>query len=283
MPQDTLKTSGPVFRYGGPGELKSHFEETGLVTVDFGFPEELIERAAAFTRSYPWKEKKGEKGAPHYGARVQDAWMHNKDVRAAALYPPVLETLEFLYGKRPRLFQTLNFPVGTEQSPHSDVIHFNCWPPDGSLCGVWLALEDADESNGPLVYYPGSHKLPQLYLENFNLPPTAEGYRAYEKRLGEFLQMTRLEPAQALVKRGQAVIWAANLVHGGSAVKDRSRTRLSQVSHYFFEGSEFFWSPVRTRIAPAAKRIVLPSTGFAPRLRRALKRLALHFTKNAAR
>ena len=32
--------------------------------------------------------------------------------------------------------------------------------PEGFMCGVWVALEDMDMENGPLVYYPGSHKLP---------------------------------------------------------------------------------------------------------------------------
>jgi hypothetical protein len=42
------------------------------------------------------------------------------------------------------------------------------------------------------------------------------------------------------VHKGQAVIWAANLLHGGSLQRDRSRTRHSQVTHYFFEGSRVF-------------------------------------------
>ena len=32
--------------------------------------------------------------------------------------------------------------------------------PEGFMCGVWVALEDMDMDNGPLVYYPGSHQLP---------------------------------------------------------------------------------------------------------------------------
>lgn len=26
------------------------------------------------------------------------------------------------------------------------------------MCGVWVALEQIDEDNGPLVYFPGSHQ-----------------------------------------------------------------------------------------------------------------------------
>jgi molecular chaperone DnaJ len=44
----------------------------------------------------------------------------------------------------------------------------------------------------------------------------------------------------ALIKRGQAFIWAANLFHGGSPVTDPDKTRLSQVTHYYFRGCSYF-------------------------------------------
>ena len=47
------------------------------------------------------------------------------------------------------------------------------------------------------------------------------------------------------VKRGQALIWAANLHHGGRPVLDATRTRHSQVNHYFFEPG-FDYSPQGT-------------------------------------
>ena len=43
-----------------------------------------------------------------------------------------------------------------------------------------------------------------------------------------------------LVKKGQALIWAANLLHGGEPIQDRRLSRHSQVSHYYFEGSSFY-------------------------------------------
>lgn len=43
-----------------------------------------------------------------------------------------------------------------------------------------------------------------------------------------------------MIEKGQAVIWAANLLHGGAPQKDRERTRHSQVTHYFFEGCKNF-------------------------------------------
>ena len=43
-----------------------------------------------------------------------------------------------------------------------------------------------------------------------------------------------------LIKKGQALIWSANLLHGGSPAKDPNRTRKSQVTHFFFEGTRYY-------------------------------------------
>ena len=45
------------------------------------------------------------------------------------------------------------------------------------------------------------------------------------------------------MKKGQAIIWASNLLHGGEQVKDINSTRHSQVTHYFFE-SEYYYTPL---------------------------------------
>jgi hypothetical protein len=79
--------------------------------------------------------------------------------QAVALAPAVLGLLRTLYGRDPHPFQTLNFKYGTEQRPHADAVHFNT-EPLGLMCGVWVAMEDIDADCGPLVKYPGSHKLP---------------------------------------------------------------------------------------------------------------------------
>ena len=211
------------------------------MSVDFGFPESLLGEAADFIKSRDeWPAAShGNQPVLYHGVRLQDAWQYNRAVREIAVYPTVLEFLEAIYGKEPLPFQTLNFPIGTEQPAHSDTVHFNCWPNDGSMCGVWVALEDVDDENGPLIYYPGSHKLPELFSLNFN----CSDYKDYEIKLAQFIKSIKLQPRLATLKRGEAVVWAANLLHGGGSVKDLKRTRLSQVTHYAFKGSEFHWRP----------------------------------------
>ncbi len=128
------------------------FADNGYAIFDPGFGEPLID---ALNKSM----------APHFekiteeGKRIQDAWVFDEHVSKVAVADTVLEKLRLLYRREPIPFQTLNFPVGTQQKTHSDMVHFNSIP-HRFMCGVWVAMEDITPDNGPLHYYPGSHKLP---------------------------------------------------------------------------------------------------------------------------
>lgn len=171
--------------------------------------------------------------------RIQDAWQLAPAVKQLALAPRILDTLRALYQRRPVPFQTLNFAVGTQQRAHSDTLHFNSLP-YGFMCGVWVALEDIDRDNGPLFYYPGSHKLPVYHMQDLGLRPLSEDYVKYEDAVEELLKQHGFARRQGLIKKGQAIVWAANLFHGGSPVIDPTRTRQSQVTHYYFDGAIYY-------------------------------------------
>jgi hypothetical protein len=190
--------------------------------------------------------------------RIQDAWTESEAVRSFATAPRVLSLLQTLYGRRPIPFQTLNFLRGSQQQTHSDSFHFHSFPKH-FMCGVWIALEDLTENNGPLHYYPGSHLLPDY--EAFG-PDRGDEFVSFIARV---IEEYGLEREQATLKRGQALVWSANLLHGGDPVKEIASTRLSQVTHYFFDGCSYM-SPVdsdmkRGRIA--FRRIVDVGTGEA--------------------
>lgn len=93
--------------------------------------------------------------------RIQDAWSNNGDVQAIAANPVIVDLLGKLYGRPAFPFQTLNFPVGTQQDAHSDSVHFSSQP-ERFMCGVWLAMEDVSDRAGPLFYVPGSHRWPLM-------------------------------------------------------------------------------------------------------------------------
>ena len=55
-----------------------------------------------------------------------------------------------------------------------------------------------------------------------------------------------LQPAYGTIRKGEALIWASNLLHGGMPHVDKDRTRHSEVTHYLFEGSTAYRTPMRT-------------------------------------
>jgi len=56
-----------------------------------------------------------------------------------------------------------------------------------------------------------------------------------------------------VMKKGESFAWSASLLHGGSKVKDPSRTRKSQVTHYFLTGAKKYWVPRKS--APSIDKI----------------------------
>ena len=171
-----------------------------------------------------------------------DAWRISDNVKALALAPKILPLLEELYGRTPKPFQTLNFLWGTEQAAHSDAIHFNS-NPAGFMCGAWTALEDIDMDSGPVVYYPGSHRLPEVTMDEIGEDADEAQYSEY---VADLIKREGLEPHYATIRKGEVFIWAANLLHGGSPRKDPSHTRRSQVTHYFFAGCKY-WTPLLSK------------------------------------
>jgi hypothetical protein len=175
--------------------------------------------------------------------RVQDAWRFDEDVRAIAINQAVIDLLSKLYGRRAFPFQTLNFPVGTQQDAHSDSVHFSSLP-ERFMCGVWLAMEDIGPDAGPLFYYPGSHKWPIMTnaligRRGFGSDlasaqdPYGPGWRA-------LCDVHNAQEEVFLARKGQALIWCANLLHGGSHQNDPRLTRWSQVTHYYFDDCIYY-------------------------------------------
>ncbi len=154
--------------------------------------------------------------------------------------PEILRLLSFLLGRPLIPFQSLGFTLGSEQRVHSDSIHMSTAPP-GFMIATWIALEDCTPENGPLVYYPGSHRLPYLSTGDYDSGNTAltigeNSNRRYEDRVATLLQEKGLEPKSFLGRRGDVLVWHANLLHGGSPITRAGATRRSMVCHYFAQG-----------------------------------------------
>jgi hypothetical protein len=203
--------------------------DRGYAVIDLGADvKPLCDQAVAETEPY------FESGA----MRVQDAWRRCPAVRALASLPRLSNLLSAVYGRRAFPFQTLNFQRGSQQGVHADTIHFHS-EPAGFMCGVWIALEDIEPGCGPLTYYPGSHRLPVMTMRGagVNRPdPDPDDYaRYYQKAVSDRLEGGVFVRQEAILRKGQALVWVANLSHGGSVIERPESTRRSLVVHFFFE------------------------------------------------
>ncbi|MCE7058541.1 phytanoyl-CoA dioxygenase family protein [Dyadobacter sp. CY343] len=223
------------------------YSENGYLIIDPEIPETLLDEAREGLLSEFSNRK---------STRIQDIWKENEKVRQIAIAPKILDLLQVLYRKKPIPFQTLNFNVGTQQRTHSDTIHFDCIP-QRFMCGVWVALEDVKQDNGPLHYYPGSHKYPIYNLLDMGIMGSASksmedslsrNYQSYEDFIEEFVKVKKLTPETLHIKKGQAIIWSANLLHGGNKIERPGATRHSQVTHYYFEDCVYY-APLLTDMA----------------------------------
>jgi len=158
-------------------------------------------------------------------------------IKAITLDPKILNLLGFLLDKEVIPFQTINFITGSEQRAHSDSVHMTTYPL-GYLIAIWIALEDVDHDNGPLFYYPGSHKLPYLLNNDFNGGETfltlgKKDYVDYEDMVEELIKKNGYQAKEFHANKGDVLIWHANLVHGGAPIINMERTRKSMVIHYY--------------------------------------------------
>ena len=223
-------------------KLYSQFQKSGYVVINTNLDDAFIDGARLDLAEYFGEQGEHPVHVPYADrGRIQDAWYISQNVLALAQCATVLDTLETLYRAKARPFQTLNFYKGTQQKVHTDNIHFNS-EPFGMMCGVWVALEDIGPDQGPLIYYPGSHNLPEMNYEDFGLTASSSSYPQYLEELQKLILKHEYQPEYGLLKKGQALVWSANIMHGGSLQTNKELTRHSQVTHYYIDDPKC-WRP----------------------------------------
>jgi len=139
----------------------------------------------------------------------------------------------WLFERPPLAFQSLFFRWGTEQAMHQDTAYVVLRSPM-EMVGCWVALEDIAEGTGELQYYVGSHRIPEyLWFGRARAKPYdfeddqdfLRHVREESERMG--CPLERFRP-----RKGDVLLWHADLVHGGSKRVHLERTRQSLVTHY---------------------------------------------------
>ena len=214
------------------------FLREGYLILENFFPQERTDALAAEVAQ---AIASGKAGFNFTGRKIFNYYEHSALADQQFFrHPELLRLLSFLLGKPVLPFQTLNFTQGSEQRAHSDSIHMST-EPQGYLIATWIALEDCTPENGALFYYPGSHRLPYVMSPDYDNGNTfftigADNNKHYEDKIEALIQEKGLKPQHFYAKRGDVLVWHANLLHGGSPIRREGASRRSMVCHYYAEG-----------------------------------------------
>lgn len=182
--------------------------------------------------SVPDLPARSELGTHHY--RLNDIQDTSETVRRTLLHPELMRFLRLYFDQPPVAMQTLFFEYGSEQGTHQDFPYVQA-AILSHLVGCWIACEDVDENNGPLFYYPGSHRMGKFDWGGGSLTFDGKDESKVEA-FGEFLEKeaaaSGLERQVFHARRGDVFLWHGGLVHGGSPAHDPGATRLSLVAHF---------------------------------------------------
>jgi hypothetical protein len=182
-------------------------------------------------------------------ARIRDGHGHHSrlcnfhlassEALDVGLHPQALGLLDFLFGRRAALCSSLTFEKGMQQALHRAAPFFHTQP-EGLFFGVWTALEDVSPEAGPLLYYPGGHRLHVDRLAIAARHPGAsakELFEAYNAQVRQGCERSGLVEARALaMRKGDMLLCHPQLPFGGSPLADPRLTHYSIVFHYMPEG-----------------------------------------------
>jgi len=147
--------------------------------------------------------------------------------------PDIVDILREIIGPNLKCMQSMLFvkaPGKKGQSWHQD--EFYIPTRDKSLCGVWIAIDDATIDNGCLWIIPGRPDHIMRRVPNFNkeyadvdtLDVSAQG-----------------EPVPVEVKSGSVVFFNGYTLHSSKSNKTENTFRMALVNHYMSAGSMLPW------------------------------------------
>ena len=164
--------------------------------------------------------------------KINDLFLQEPEVRNLALNERLTRVLSELLDGAPMVCNSLNFLWGSQQPDH-----FDSWymppPVENKMVVSSICLEDVHPEAGPLVYYPGTHKIPPYRFSHGGIHAVESEMDACRAYLQEQLQRTGAERRAFLGKAGDVFLWHGQLLHGGTPINNLGRTRKTLVTHYW--------------------------------------------------
>lgn len=169
------------------------------------------------------------------GHRIIDLYAISPAAREAVFTPRVSNLLQAAFGEPAVAIQSLYFEYGSQQAIHQDTAYVVSRRPM-ALAALWIALEDVEPGTGELCYYPRAHRMPHHLFGGtrkhwVQAQDGTQAHQDYLQYLHEQARTMGSELATFHAKKGDVLIWHADLPHGGTRIR-RMHSRRSQVLHF---------------------------------------------------
>lgn len=164
--------------------------------------------------------------------KINDLFLREREVRRLAAHKRLTKILGELLEGAPLVCNSLNFIWGSQQPDHFDTWYMPP-PVQDKMVVSSICLEDVSPDAGPLVYYPGSHRISPYRFSHGGIHAVSEEMDACRLYVEEQLKKMGAERHQFLGKTGDVFLWHGQLLHGGTGIKDLRYTRKTLVTHYW--------------------------------------------------
>lgn len=171
--------------------------------------------------------------------KVVDGWKNIDIIGKIAFYKNIYRDL---YEHKMVPIKTFNYYKSLSQDLHVEQILLCSENEEKNTFGLlWIAFEDITMENGPLIFYPGSHKFPFYNMQDLDLKPNK--YEDYCEKIKQIIQKSNIKPEYGLIKKGDALLLHPNLIYGELEQTYTKLTRKSMLIYYFSKFSKF-WIPL---------------------------------------
>ena len=231
-------------------QLLDFWIDKGYVIIPNAVPHDVIDQINSDVEKV-WNDldiRVNAQSANYGSAPLNPSKRHEPGYRILdfyALYPANLKAIfadkirrfiEIIFERDILAFQSLSFERGTQQAMHQDPAYVVLSSPM-EMVATWIALEDIEPGSGELIYYEGSHRIEDFLFNGIHKHWDGGDLKIHfnfmeslhKKSEAMNLPLNKFKP-----KKGDVLIWAADLVHGGSEIThpNPNITRRSLVTHY---------------------------------------------------
>ena len=199
-------------------ELISQFEQDGCARVraflDPAALSEVRRELERYVREVAPNLPPGDRTFEADGTAFRNLWrmeQHDPFFSALPHRAPILDLVKPLVHGDPVLMgvETFNKParIGSGVPPHQDNAYFCQAPPD--VLTIWIAMDAATETNGPVYYLKGSHRAGMQPHRASGVSGNSMGLTRMPQYQESDVFRGTLEPGDALIHHCQTIHWSS--------------------------------------------------------------------------